>query len=102
MIEPPEPDAHVTAREKALKEEMLAFLEELTLLTRRTLVVVSSNGDIDVNSLRKISQKDAARGRYVFFWSIDGKSEGVRYPVDIIWQPGEDDPENLVDFDNVT
>jgi hypothetical protein len=101
MIEPPVPEeALVSEREKALKAEMIAFMDELTMLTRRTCVVISSNGDTDVTSLRRISQEQANQGRYVFFWSTDENSEGLRYPVDMFWDNAAD-VDYLVNFDMV-
>jgi hypothetical protein len=94
MHEPVE-EEEPSLRQERTKDEMLAFLDELTNLTRRTCIVVSSDGTRDVPTLRKITPGTAATGRYEVFW----EKAPHTYPTDIIWVGGAEDPVYLIDLE---
>lgn len=67
------------------QERVEAFLDELTMLTRKYGIEISSEGSIDVPSLRNIRHEDVNSSRYTLFWSTlfsDGPQE--RGPLDFI------------------
>lgn len=98
------------------REKLEAFLDELTMLTRKYQLVVTSEGNLDVASIRAAPFEDVHRGRYESFWNIDkgglfaygsddpGDSSKdptvLQGPIEIVFTP-QGELRNLIDLENL-
>lgn len=77
---PEEESESLNSAQEDTQRRFLAFLDELTELTKRYNIVISSEGNIDVPSLRVVDPTIAASHRYVPFWDVQ-----FSYPLDFIF-----------------
>lgn len=87
-------------------EDLLAFLDELTVLARRYKLIVSSDGSVDIPVVKQIPFEDAHQGRYEFFWhtqaSIYPDTEiEVEGPVEFLFVYKAELSTELIDIDNI-
>lgn len=91
------PEELLTVAQRLTQEQMLTFLDELTQLTRKYSIIVSSEGNIDVASLRKTDRVGVSRGKYIPFWRGH-----FSYPLDFLWSAeSEAECVHLIDMDGV-
>ena len=86
-------------------ERLLAFLEELTLLTRKYKLGIFSEGNIDVCSVRPVSFQEAHSFAYTTFWNIHDQDHDGRKvhatPVEIILTEDRLLRLDVIDIDNI-
>ena len=92
----------VEDKQQILEEERVrAFLDELTMLARKYGIEVSSEGNVDVPSLRNIRAVDANQGRYEIFWStVFADSPVERGPIDFQFV-SKAELENIIDLEDI-
>jgi hypothetical protein len=92
-------DVIVPSASDITQEQLATFLDELTSLTRKYGLEISSEGSVDIPSIRLISHAKANSGRYLPFWTHVEQQEHVKTPTEIFFT-ADAELENVVRFDD--